>query len=106
MSYDLSVASRFALPQFTSEPVSSTSEEEIAGAVGLLDGLASALGSVVDGVVFSDTPTASTTALGVVEDGVIFTDTQDGEAFSKSDYRHIESTVILDDAIELVCIMD
>lgn len=106
MSYDLSVASRFALPQFTSEPVSSTAEEELAGAIGLLDGLSAAEGIVSDTFNLSDTATAVVKFQPGVSDTFILTDVVEGERFRKSDYRHIEVSVWLDDAIELVTIMD
>lgn len=106
MSYDLSVASRFALPQFTSEPVLSTEEEELAGALGLFDGLTASQGVASDTFTMSDALATSVLVSAAVADSFIMTDTGDGEAFSKSDYRHTENVVWLDDAITLVWIMD
>jgi hypothetical protein len=106
VSYTLSVASRFALPQFTSEPVATTAETELAGAVGLIAGLDAALGEVADTVVLSDVATAVFRPQTENADTFVLTDVAEGERFRRSDFRHIENSVWLDDAIELVTIMD
>ena len=77
------------------------------GAIGLQNDLLSAAGAVVDGVVVSDTPTVVvTSAPTTVQDTVVMEDAAEGERFRKSDYRHIERHVYLDDAIQFVTIMD
>ena len=106
MSYDLSVASRFALPQFTSEPVSSTSEEELAGALGLLDALLDAEGAISDTFNLSDTAAAVVSFQPVTADTFNLSDSVEGTLFERSTYRHVGNTVTLDDAIQVVVIMD
>lgn len=105
MSYDLSVASRFALPQFTSEPNTEGSRVALAGAIGLF-GTVVAEASVSDTFTLSDGVSSSQSTEGAVADTFIMTDTPNGERFRRSDFRHVIIDVWLDDAIELTWIMD
>lgn len=106
MSAELDSAIKFNTVAAPGPPAASITDVQLAAALGLIAGLAQASGDVEDIVLLSDLAEGFLAANGSVSDVVVLTDLTTGLRFRRSDFRHILITSWLDDALELVTVMD